>query len=236
MTAGSASVFPSKSRITARTEPTSPQTSPSSMNGPRMNQFVAPTSFITSISRRRAKIESRIVFAISSVEAITSRITATRKTSEITFAIVRTRFVIVLPHCDAAGRLPLRLGRRTARRPGSGRCRSACRRAACLRPPPASRPTRPATGSTGAAMRSCELIGVCLLHELLQACSFETKLTFLTSGSWLQRRTDGLLLGLRRIRSSSPACGRPSRAEVDLDLAAPSGGGCSTRAPTCRAR
>ena len=40
------------------------------MNGPRMNQFVAPTSFITSISRRREKIESRIVFAISSVDAI----------------------------------------------------------------------------------------------------------------------------------------------------------------------
>ena len=36
------------------------------MNGPRTNQFVAPTSFITSISRRREKIESRIVFAISS--------------------------------------------------------------------------------------------------------------------------------------------------------------------------
>ena len=40
------------------------------MNGPRTNQFVAPTSFITSISRRREKIESRIVFAISSVAAI----------------------------------------------------------------------------------------------------------------------------------------------------------------------
>ncbi len=40
------------------------------MNGPRTNQFVAPTSFITSISRRRAKIDSRIVFAIRSVEAV----------------------------------------------------------------------------------------------------------------------------------------------------------------------
>ena len=38
------------------------------MNGPRTNQFVAPTSFITSISRRREKIERRIVFAISSVD------------------------------------------------------------------------------------------------------------------------------------------------------------------------
>ena len=45
---------------------------PSSMNGPRTNQFVAPTSFITSISRRREKIDSRIVFAISSVEATSS--------------------------------------------------------------------------------------------------------------------------------------------------------------------
>ena len=68
------------------------------MNGPRMNQFVAPTSFITSISRRREKIESRIVFAMSSVDAITRRITATRKTSEITFPIVSTRFVIELAH------------------------------------------------------------------------------------------------------------------------------------------
>ena len=42
------------------------RSSPSSMNGPRTNQFDAPTSFITSISRRREKIESRIVFAISS--------------------------------------------------------------------------------------------------------------------------------------------------------------------------
>ena len=56
------------------------------MNGPRTNQFVAPTSFITSISRRREKIESRIVFAISSVEAISSTITATRKTTSITRA------------------------------------------------------------------------------------------------------------------------------------------------------
>ena len=57
-------------------EPPSPQSSPSIMNGPRMNQFVAPTSFITSISRRREKIESRIVFAISSVAATSSTITS----------------------------------------------------------------------------------------------------------------------------------------------------------------
>ena len=39
------------------------------MNGIRMNQSVAPTSFITSISRRRAKIAVRIVFQISSTAA-----------------------------------------------------------------------------------------------------------------------------------------------------------------------
>ena len=72
------------------------------MNGPRMNQFVAPTSFITSISRRRAKIERRIVFAIRSVEATTSRMTAIRKTSEMTFAIVSTRFAVALPHFTAS--------------------------------------------------------------------------------------------------------------------------------------
>ena len=42
------------------------------MNGMRMNQLVAPTSFITSISRRRANIAVRIVFQISSTAA-TSR-------------------------------------------------------------------------------------------------------------------------------------------------------------------
>ena len=39
------------------------------MNGRRMNQFVAPTSFITSISRRLANIAVRIVFQISSTVA-----------------------------------------------------------------------------------------------------------------------------------------------------------------------
>ena len=34
------------------------------MNGTRTNQFDAPTSFITSISRRRAKVARRIVFTI----------------------------------------------------------------------------------------------------------------------------------------------------------------------------
>ncbi len=37
-----------------------------------MNQSVAPTSFITSTSRRRAYSERRIVLAISRIEAIVS--------------------------------------------------------------------------------------------------------------------------------------------------------------------
>ena len=61
------------------------------MNGPRTNQFVAPTSFITSISRFREKIESRIVLAIRSAEEIRSTIVASRKAVESTFATVRTR-------------------------------------------------------------------------------------------------------------------------------------------------
>ena len=67
------------------------------MNGPRTNQFVAPTSFITSISRRRAKIDNRMVLAIRRVDAVTSRTTATRNAIQITFAIVRTRFAVSRP-------------------------------------------------------------------------------------------------------------------------------------------
>ena len=67
------------------------------MNGPRTNQFVAPTSFITSISRRREKIERRIVFAISSVEAASRITTASRKSTSITRATLRIRFAVFLP-------------------------------------------------------------------------------------------------------------------------------------------
>ena len=48
--------------------PARPCSRPSSMNGSRMNQLVAPTSFITSISRRRANIAVRIVFQISRID------------------------------------------------------------------------------------------------------------------------------------------------------------------------
>ncbi len=68
-----------------------PQISPSSMKGPRTNQFVAPTSFITSISRRREKIESRIVFAIRSADEMSRTIVAIANAVESTRATVTTR-------------------------------------------------------------------------------------------------------------------------------------------------
>ena len=87
----STTALPIRSRRTAASEPSTPQISPSSMNGPRTNQFVAPTSFITSISRRREKIESRIVFAISSADEISRTIVATANAVESTRATVTTR-------------------------------------------------------------------------------------------------------------------------------------------------
>ena len=52
--------------------PATPCTMPSSMNGTRTNQFDAPTSFITSISRLRAKVANRIVFTMRNSEAKSS--------------------------------------------------------------------------------------------------------------------------------------------------------------------
>ena len=62
------------------------------MNGPRTNQFVAPTSFITSISRRREKIESRIVFAIRSDAEMSRIATAIAKIASTQCAKWRIRF------------------------------------------------------------------------------------------------------------------------------------------------
>ena len=67
------------------------------MNGPRTNQFVAPTSFITSISRRLEKMESRIVLAIRSVAATRRMSTAITNTSSITRATRRIRLAVFLP-------------------------------------------------------------------------------------------------------------------------------------------
>ena len=94
---GSATSLPTTSRATASTDPARPCSSPSSMNGPRTNQLVAPTSFITSISRRRAKIAKRIVFAISSVEEITRITTAMMKKMSIHFATSSSRCAVFLP-------------------------------------------------------------------------------------------------------------------------------------------
>ena len=58
-----------------------------------MNQLVAPTSLITSTSRRRAKIDSRIVFATSRIEASTSS-AASRRVSSFT-VLVAERILLV---------------------------------------------------------------------------------------------------------------------------------------------
>ncbi len=67
------------------------------MNGPRTNQLEAPTSFITSISLRREKIDRRIVFAISSVEAISRMSTATRNSTSIRCATFRILCAVFFP-------------------------------------------------------------------------------------------------------------------------------------------
>jgi hypothetical protein len=61
----------SRSRI-ATAPPIAPSTMPSMTNGQRMNQSVAPTSFITSTSRRRENSDSRIVLETRSTDATTS--------------------------------------------------------------------------------------------------------------------------------------------------------------------
>ena len=56
---------------------------PSTMKGTRMNQFVAPTSFITSISRRRANIATRMVLRMSRTAASSRRPAARRNRTPI---------------------------------------------------------------------------------------------------------------------------------------------------------
>ncbi len=70
---------------------------PSSMNGQRTNQLVAPTSFITSTSRRRAKIESRIVLPISSTAAIVSTTPSAPSTRPMVRAVDSTRSACLSP-------------------------------------------------------------------------------------------------------------------------------------------
>ena len=77
--------------------PRNPVSMPSSMNGSRTNAFVAPTSFITSISRRREKIESRIVFWIRTTAATPSRIINPNTKYSTYLSVFSTRSVIFLP-------------------------------------------------------------------------------------------------------------------------------------------
>ena len=63
----------------------SPWTRPSAMNGTRTNQFDAPTSFITSISRRRANVASRIVLTIRNSDDTNSTTDRPMKISRAVF-------------------------------------------------------------------------------------------------------------------------------------------------------
>ena len=80
------------------------------MNGTRMNQFVAPTSFITSISRRRANIAVRIVFQISRMAASSRKIDSSRSRNPKKLCSCVIRLDLVLG--EARRRTP-RAARRT---------------------------------------------------------------------------------------------------------------------------
>ena len=68
---------------TANAAPSNVWTMPSMMNGTRMNQFVAPTSFITSISLRRANVATRMVLRMSMKAATSRSMDAIRKRTPI---------------------------------------------------------------------------------------------------------------------------------------------------------
>ena len=68
------------------------------MKGPRTNQFDAPTSFMTSISRRRAKMESRIVFPIRIVAAIRSTTIPSTDSTVKTRATCKTLSAVFLAY------------------------------------------------------------------------------------------------------------------------------------------
>ena len=76
---------------TAPNAPTRPCTSPSSMYGMRMNQFVAPTSFMTSISRRREVIAVNVVLRINSTDTMNSTTAATRRPKPM-MLVIDSRF------------------------------------------------------------------------------------------------------------------------------------------------
>ncbi len=64
------------------------------MYGMRMNQLVAPTSFMTSISRRRANMAMRMVLKIR-ITATTSRTVAAMATTRLTAAVSASMVLIV---------------------------------------------------------------------------------------------------------------------------------------------
>ena len=75
------------------TPPSAPSTMPSMTNGQRMNQSVAPTSFMTSTSRRREKSDSRIVLETSRTLATTSS-TASRPVVSFTTRVATRIFCV----------------------------------------------------------------------------------------------------------------------------------------------
>src|ERR1700681_2137477 len=70
----------------ARPAPSTPASIPSAMNGIRMYMFVAPTSCMIAISRRRAKTVSRIVLAMTIAAEIESRMISASPTRPSTVA------------------------------------------------------------------------------------------------------------------------------------------------------
>ena len=73
--------------------PSAPRTMPSMTNGQRMNQSVAPTSFMTSTSRRREKSDSRIVLDTSRTLATMSS-TASRPVVSFTTRVATRIFCV----------------------------------------------------------------------------------------------------------------------------------------------
>ena len=81
-----------------------------------MNQLVAPTSFITSISRRRANIAVRIVFQISRIEANSSTpdITSVRTPKKLFSLLSTAIWSVGKAHLVDLGQLGERVRQRCA--------------------------------------------------------------------------------------------------------------------------
>ena len=64
------------------------------MNGTRMNQLVAPTSFITDTSRRRAKMAMRMVFRMRTAAETMSTMAMARQTHFETLITVSSLWMV----------------------------------------------------------------------------------------------------------------------------------------------